>query len=379
MLMLIAVDREAFFFLVTNCMVVFGLIAFDFAATLIQTFPELAPNTKYPSPIQAMKVLLASTSLINPHSAYDAERIVGLGQAVRRLRRKSRSFFLASSFFDGPLQVDLIRLYSFCRVADDLVDEARSQDEAVKWVKRMREFLDRTHKNPTEAERRRQSSQFPPEARYALTGLPLERLSRKPLCDLVDGFEIDIQFADESLGESKPWPISSATDLMHYGYAVAGTVAELCLDLAFSHHGRGFSEDRKGQLKQAGQSMGKALQTINIARDIQVDAEIGRVYIPTDWLEEEGLSPEEIIGDATAPGISQLRERLLRQAFTLYESARPSIEELPKAVRRPMRVAVESYMEIGRVLLDERHVVRPGRATVGRWRRLRTAVSALNA
>lgn len=91
-------------------MIVFGLIAFDYATTLLQTFPEMSQQTRYPSPVTAVKVLVLKTPLISGHSDYDVERIKGLNQAIDRLQRKSRSFYLASATFDGEVRTDLILL-----------------------------------------------------------------------------------------------------------------------------------------------------------------------------------------------------------------------------------------------------------------------------
>jgi 15-cis-phytoene synthase/lycopene beta-cyclase len=43
-----------------------------------------------------------------------------------------------------------------------------------------------------------------------------------------------------------------------------------------------------------------------------------------------------------------------------------------------MRVAVESYMEIGRVLREDGYTVKEGKATVPKMRRMRVAWNALN-
>lgn len=268
--------------------------------------------------------------------------------------------------------------YSFCRVADDLVDQASSREEAAMWVDRLRDFLEATRSDPNEASRRKASNLFPREARRALVQLPLERLTWQPLFDLLQGFKIDLRFGGHVSATNRQWPIENVAALMEYGHAVAGTVAELCLDLAFHHHGRHLSNDKREDLKRAGNAMGKALQTVNIARDIQVDAAMGRVYIPTEWLQDVGLKPADVVNNPTAAEMPRLRSRLLETAFGLYDIARPSIEELPVEVRGPMRVAVESYMEIGRVLRDEGYRVQPGRATLSYWRRVRTAFEAIN-
>ena len=246
-------------------------------------------------------------------------------------------------------------------------------------VQKLREFLEQTRSDPSESARQNAASSFPQDIKYALTQLPLERLTKQPLFDLLNGFEVDLRFGTTCDGKTPAWPIQHISHLLDYGYAVAGTVAELCLDIAFHYYGAALLEGDKKRLKHAGSNMGKALQTVNIARDIQVDAKIGRVYIPCDWLEAEGLTPEDVIKNPTAPVIGKLRLRLLDTAFDLYRNARPEIEYLPVEVRAPMRVAVESYMEIGRVLRSEGYIVHPGKATVPRWRRLVTAFRALNA
>ena len=114
-----------------------------------------------------------------------ADQILGLQQAVDRLKKKSRSFYLASSTFSGRLRIDLIILYSFCRVADDLVDNAASPLEARKWIKRLRTFLDLSYKakDPMAHDQnigsvvRHVVTEFPRSTHTALLQLPTSRLS----------------------------------------------------------------------------------------------------------------------------------------------------------------------------------------------------------
>ncbi len=62
----------------------------------------------------------------------------------------------------------------------------------------------------------------------------------------------------------------------------------------------------------------------------------------------------------------------------LHQQSRDAITELPDQVRGPMRVAVDSYMEIGRVLREGKYPLKAGRATVPKWRRIWVAWKALN-
>ena len=184
---------------------------------------------------------------------------------------------------------------------------------------------------------------------------------------------MDLKFYKDS--GIKRYPIQNDQDLTTYGMRVAGTVAQLCLDIVFHHHGSG--PDRI-KILEAGNNMGIALQFVNIARDIGVDAKMTRVYLPMSWLEDEDLSADSVLKNPQGTRIDKLRQRLLDRAFGLYQGAQGAIEGLPKEVTGSMRVAVESYMEIGRVLRQEGYLVKAGRATVPNYRRVWVAWRALS-
>ena len=353
-------------------LIVFGLVAFDNAYAILQTFDYLFPKVQpLPSPLLLIKALLV------PVSQYDDHRIEGLQQALARLRAKSRSFYLASGVFQGRLRVDLILLYSFCRVADDLVDDAGSVKEARYWIAKLNDYLDISYATNSAHNRRRQQfigSNFPPNVQAALTLLPTSYLSPQPLYDLLKGFETDLNFSSPN----NPFPIEDEAALQLYGTQVAGTVAESCLELVYHHTQTSVSEQQRKRIVQAGGRMGTALQYVNIARDISVDASNGRVYLPTSWLNEQGLTPEDIIKDPHSTRAEMLRQRLLDNAMAIYHQSKGAIEELPSEARGPMRVAVESYVEIGRVLREPGYKLKAGRATVPKLRRLQVAWKALN-
>ena len=97
--------EEAIFFLATNILIVFGLVAFDHAMTILLVFPKLFPDApELPSPAMLIRALLTA------ENKYDEERLKGIQQAVVRLQEKSRSFYLASATFSGRLRIDLVLL-----------------------------------------------------------------------------------------------------------------------------------------------------------------------------------------------------------------------------------------------------------------------------
>ncbi|KAI4104735.1 MAG: hypothetical protein L6R37_003089 [Teloschistes peruensis] len=363
-------STEAIFFLLTNVLIVFGLVAFDNALAILNTFPTLFSSVpSLPTPDLLVRALLVSPE------RYDYQRIVGLQEALQRLRKKSRSFYLASGCFQGRLRIDLILLYSFCRVADDLIDNAPSCAKAEHWILKLSEYLDICYAQKLEKPESRDDfvrSTFPAKAQLALLLLPTAYLSPTPLYDLIKGFEIDLDF-----GSGDGFPIVDEQTLQTYGSRVAGTVAELCIELAFYHSEERILDEQKWEIIRAGGRMGIALQYINIARDIAVDAKMKRVYLPTSWLKAKGLSPEDVLKDPLNTQVEVLRQRLLDKAMDIYGDARGAIELLPAGSRGPMRVTVESYVEIGRVLRESGYKLKAGRATVPKLRRLSVAWTSL--
>jgi 15-cis-phytoene synthase/lycopene beta-cyclase len=360
--------EEALFFLATNTLIVFGQLAFDKSLAVLYTFPAQFPNPPtLPSPALLMRALLT------PATNYDDARLAGLRDAVLRLKRKSRSFYLASSTFPGPLRTDLLLLYSFCRVADDLVDNAASAEEAKDWIIKLRNFLDAVYsdKKHDPSQLKQVQEQFPPSTQSALLQLPAAKLSRQPLQDLLLGFEMDLAFNTSS-------PIKTESDLRLYSERVAGTVAQMCIELIFELYPDNLPSEMQRRIVDAGNQMGIALQYVNIARDISVDAHIGRVYLPLSWLAEADLSYDQVLKDPENARLDQLRTRLLDNAFSLYDGAKDAIDNLPVEARGPICVAVESYMEIGRTLRIDGYTVKAGRATVPKWRRIIVAWKTLN-
>lgn len=382
--------EEAIFFLLTNSLIVAGLVAFDNALAVLNAFPAHFPKVPaLPSPVLLVKALLL------PASTYDSDRIDAYRQSVDRLQKKSRSFYLASSTFQGRLRIDLILLYSFCRVADDLIDNAASPAEAKEWLQKLKRYLDLCYAPPQKnaqgieinaKDRNRGPAtlytvqNFPQDAQLTLMLLPTERMEKAPLEGLLAGFETDLKFEVKKTSS----PIESVLDLDRYGSLVAGTVAELCIQLVLFHHGNTTGDGRN--LMNAGAKMGVALQYVNIARDLAVDAQLGRCYVPPQWLKDVNLNSNAFVGGlkSTAPLSSDfagkveiIRKKLLERAFGFYETSVGAIEQLPVEGRGGMRVAVESYMQIGRELRRGNVSGGQQRASVPGWKRVWVAWRAL--
>ena len=98
-------------------------------------------------------------------------------------------------------------------------------------------------------------------------------------------------------------------------------------------------------------SLGRAMQLTNIARDIKEDAERGRVYIPEDWCRELGLTHEDILYKHRWDLVAKLAEKLVRRSEDLYKQGEKGLIYLNFRSAVAVAAARFIYAEIGREVL----------------------------
>lgn len=253
-------------------------------------------------------------------------------QAHKAFSEGSRSFSFAAKWLPADRRVDVARLYAFCRLADDLVDEAPSVEAGREGLLRLERQLLRTE---------------PPDAVTAgiLALVDSGRLRLPHALELVRGVGTDldeVRIADERA-------------LLRYSYGVASTVGLMMCDLLdiADPEARAFAID-----------LGVAMQLTNIARDVAEDARRGRVYLPASWCEEAGVrpTPQGVLVDPERTGI--VVQRLLERADVYYASGARGLRFLPLRARVAVSVARRVYRAIGEVLRRRDFDVTRGRAVV---------------
>jgi 15-cis-phytoene synthase/lycopene beta-cyclase len=192
---------------------------------------------------------------------------------------------------------------------------------------------------------------FPSWVHAHLLALPIYKPPKEPLDGLLEGFYTDMHFPraeaqSKDSGPAAPWPIQTEADLKRYAHCVAEAVGKVVVHQIFHHTSPASTSEDVSQLLVQAKKMGTALQYVNIARDIRKDAMINRVYIPATWLREARMTEEEVIA-ASEVG-ERFCSRLLTLAAELFEQSQPAIQILLEETRAGARVAVESYMDIGR-------------------------------
>ncbi|KAJ6103338.1 Bifunctional lycopene cyclase/phytoene synthase [Penicillium sp. IBT 16267x] len=377
--------EEALFFLITNVMIVFGMTTIDHALAIAEYDVIICNSADRHRTSFFRKFWSYMTS---QRRGFDTRFLKGLNAAIEKLSQKSQNMYLGSAMFHDRLRVDLIMLYSFCRVIDDLVDEAPDREAAQANIKEASQVLNWcfSTKRPSEplyeyveVERSSEKTNDPSPLLSSIALLPTSRLTLKPLLELLSGFEMDLGFS----AEDQKFPIATESDLEIYAHRVAGTVASSLLELVFHNYEIGelkYDRAQQARIINSGQHMGQALQYVNIARDMIRDTAISRVYIPCSWLAEEGITPSDVLANPNDDRLAIFENRMLRKANDTYGQSVRAIDELPKEVRGPIKTTIESYMIIGEMVRKRRQagIKEEGKLKVPLWRRLRLAWWVMN-
>ena len=236
------------------------------------------------------------------------------------MRGGSKSFFTASLLLPARVRGPATGLYAFCRVADDLIDGS------------------------TEPERAIAELQARLDAVYA--GRPGPELADRALACVVERCEIPRVLLDALL-EGFEWDVrgrhyETIEDLHAYGARVAGTVGAMMALVM---------ETRSAPALARACELGVAMQLTNIARDVGEDAGLGRVYLPAQWLREEGIDAEAWLARPQFDArLARVVQRLVDEAERLYQRAECGVPALPRDCRPGIQAARLVYGEIGQAL-----------------------------
>lgn len=233
------------------------------------------------------------------------------------LQGGSKTFFLASLTLPAAVREPAGALYAFCRMADDAIDHAP------RGAAPLGELHDRL------------------DLLYA--GTPADRAADRAFADCVLRHGIPKEYP-LALLEGFSWDAcgrryEDLAALRAYAVRVAGTVGAmmtLVMDV------------RERQLIARACDLGIAMQFTNIARDVGEDARHGRLYLPLQWMRQEGLDPDRWLEDPVfSLPLARVVRRLLAEADLLYRRSDAGLAQLPATCRPAMHAARHLYAAIG--------------------------------
>lgn len=260
----------------------------------------------------------------------------------RITRRASSTFYLASLLFDTTTRRDIQTLYAFCRIADDIADDAMmSEADKLARLKAMEEAITARNLAP-------QPEELWPAIRVVID---THRLPHRQMQDVLRGVKGDIAFRQPE----------TLADLDHYSYLVAGVVGELSARILGA---------TKSSTFLAAKQLGIAMQYTNIIRDVDADLSIGRIYIPKQVMRQTGVTKAMLEQRQMNEHIFSAIEVLADRADELYQSAEVGIDELEKVYQQPVRTAAELYRSILERAKQKRYNVFAGRIRLNRLEKL---------
>jgi presqualene diphosphate synthase len=264
-------------------------------------------------------------------------------------RAGGSSFYAAMRILPRPQREAMFEIYSFCRAVDDIADSDAPRAQRSEDLARWRTDIDAIYDGR------------PPPALAALARAVGDfGLRREDFLAVIDGMEMDAH-------ENIVAPDWETLDL--YCDRVASAVGRLSVRIFGM-------EPRAGD--HLAHHLGRALQLTNILRDIDEDAEIGRVYLPCEALAQAGIAtqnPAEVvtspqIGVACAPVVERAR-RHFAEADRIMRAAPRRTVRAPRLMGAVYGVILERMIARGWALPRER--VRIGKPEL-LWIVLRTAL-----
>jgi len=122
--------------------------------------------------------------------------------------------------------------------------------------------------------------------------------------------------------------LESNYQLDDYAYRVAGSVGEFWTQISLEHIIDSVEQDRISLLEKSVR-FGKALQLINILRDIPADLQLGRSYMPSSELSSHGLSPSDLMDPRSMESFRPLFNEYLDLTSDHLDSAADYVSMLP--------------------------------------------------
>jgi squalene synthase HpnD len=245
--------------------------------------------------------------------------LTGAAEASAPEQRSSgSSFYAAMRLLPPPQRRAMFEIYGFCRAVDDIADdEGISRAEREAGLERWRRNVDRLSAGDVPA---------------GLEGLGAAArrygLAREDFLAVIDGMAMDVEAQIRA-------PDMALLDL--YCDRVASAVGRLSVRV----FGLGEAEGRA-----LAHELGRALQLTNILRDLDEDAAIGRLYLPSEALAAAGIESRDPAVVLADPKIDRACAILAARASAHFAAADAVMARCPRRLTKAPRLMAKVYRHI---------------------------------
>ena len=257
------------------------------------------------------------------------------------LETTSRSFYPTLKYLPKKTRGQIGLLYLLARVADTIADSKVGETEAL--LRYLADYNDVVQGRATEL------PDFEPLAAVQTNEHEAELLRNVPL--VVEGLShydrddqqrmlecLDIIVSGQRLDLERFGPaneggnisaLSTDAELDDYAFRVAGCVGVFWTKMSLAHL-INLPPEEERLFMERGVRFGKALQMINILRDIPEDLRFGRCYIPEEALEGINMKPDDLMDDTNLHTFRPLYDRYLDLTNEHLEEATAYIRMIPE-------------------------------------------------
>jgi phytoene synthase len=249
----------------------------------------------------------------------NAENIGSPAAKAVKKKASGSSFYIAMRLMPAEARDAMFAIYAFCRKVDDIADDgigtrAQRHEKLEQWRADLRRLF---------------AGDVTPQVRFLAPAVAQYGLRLEDFLSVLDGMDMDV-------AEDIVAPDLATLDL--YCDRVASAVGRLSIKVFGMDEGPGFELARH---------LGRALQLTNILRDVDEDAEVGRLYLPREYLEElnccRSLDPLAIVA---RPEIDAVCRRVAGLAHHHYDEAQRILSARPKGRIKTPRLMGAVYSEI---------------------------------
>jgi len=229
-------------------------------------------------------------------------------------RASGSSFYSAMRILPRERRDAIFEIYSFCRAVDDVADGGGPRDRRLKQLTEWRADLQALYDGAP-----------PPRLRGLSGPVRTFALQREDFLAVIDGMEMDV------LSDMRA-PDLATLDL--YCDRVASAVGRLAVRVF------GIPEEHGPPLAH---HLGRALQLTNILRDIDEDAQLGRLYLPSEALAAAGIARTTAAHAVADPNIAAACAPLVAKARGHFAAAARIMDACPRATTRSPRLMASVY------------------------------------
>jgi presqualene diphosphate synthase len=249
------------------------------------------------------------------------------------------SFYLGMRILPHAQRDAMYRVYAFCRSVDDIADGNASRAARFEELALWRASIEALYSGQADA----------------LTGALADAISRFSLdkadfLAVIDGMIMDVERDIQA-------PDRATFDL--YCDRVAVAVGRLSVKIF------GLDEETGVVLSH---HLGRALQIVNILRDLDEDLAIGRLYLPRESLAAAGIRDDDPARILVHPALDALCQQLAVEARGHFLAAQRVMDGAPRATVKAPRIMAAAYGSVLDRLMAEGWTAPRRRISVDRWR-----------